>query len=93
MNKADFVFTPQKRLTNYRSHNKIILSPRVTPADTDTGNMDNRIHSMKGEWFMWKIFLLFIMPLLYPAMGIYQLIMNVLGPLGVPDIIDILTTM
>ena len=48
---------------------------------------------MKGEWFMWKIFLLFGMPLLYPAMGVYELIMKVLGPLGVPDIIDILTTM
>ena len=42
---------------------------------------------------MWKIFLLFGMPLLYPIMGVYQLAMKVLAPLGVPDIIDILTTM
>ena len=48
---------------------------------------------MKGEQFMWKIFLLFIMPLLYPAMGVYELIMKVLGPLGLPDIIEMMTTM
>ena len=37
--------------------------------------------------------LLFGMPLLYPAFAVYELIMKVLGPLGIPDILEKLTTM
>lgn len=39
---------------------------------------------------MWKILLLFGMPLLYPFAIAYALIMKVLGPLGVPDFLGIL---
>jgi hypothetical protein len=39
---------------------------------------------------MWKILLLFGMPLLYPFAIAYALIMKVLRPLGVPDFLGIL---
>ena len=40
---------------------------------------------------MWKMVLLFILPLLTPLEILYALIMKVLGPLGVPDFLGILT--
>ena len=42
---------------------------------------------------MWKMLLLFALPLLTPFEIAYALIMKVLGPLGVPDFLGILTTM
>ncbi len=42
---------------------------------------------------MWKILLLYVMPLLYPGMAVYELLMKILSPLGIPDIIELLTTM
>ena len=39
---------------------------------------------------MWKILLLFGMPLAMPFAIIYALVMKVLGPLGVPDFLGIL---
>lgn len=39
---------------------------------------------------MWKILLLFIIPLLTPFEILYALLMKVLGPLGVPDFLGIM---
>lgn len=41
---------------------------------------------------MWKMGLLFGMPLLYPLAIAYALAMKVLMPLGVPDFLGILIT-
>lgn len=39
---------------------------------------------------MWKMLLLFGMPLLLPLEIVYALVMKVLMPLGVPDILGIM---
>ena len=39
---------------------------------------------------MWKMFLLFILPLLTPLEIAYALIMKILRPLGVPEFLGIL---
>jgi len=40
--------------------------------------------------FMWKMLLVFGMPLMYPFLILYGLAMNVLGPLGVPDFLGLM---
>lgn len=42
---------------------------------------------------MWKMLLMFGMPLAYPFMIAYGIFMNVFGPLGVPDFLGIMTNM
>ena len=42
---------------------------------------------------MWKMLLLFGMPLLYPFEIAYGVFMNIFGPLGVPDFLGIMTNM
>ena len=39
---------------------------------------------------MWKMFLLFCMPLLIPFEIAYGLLMKVFGPLGLPDFLGIM---
>ena len=41
---------------------------------------------------MWKMVLMFLMPMLYPFEIAYGLLMKVLGPLGVPDFLGIMRT-
>ena len=52
----------------------------------------NELLLPKGESAMWKMGLLFGMPLLYPFAIAYALAMKVLMPLGVPDFLGILIT-
>lgn len=40
---------------------------------------------------MWKVILLFGLPMLIPFEIAYGVIMNVLGPLGLPDFLGIMT--
>ena len=42
---------------------------------------------------MWKIFMIFGMPLAYPFLILYGVVMNILGPLGVPDFLGLMTNM
>ena len=42
---------------------------------------------------MWKVILLFGLPMLIPFEIAYGVIMNVLGPLGLPDFLGIMTNM
>ena len=42
---------------------------------------------------MWKIFMILGMPLAYPFLIAYGIIMNVFGPLGLPDFLGIMTNM
>ncbi len=42
---------------------------------------------------MWKILMVFGMPLFYPFLITYGIIMNVLGPLGVPDFLGLMSNM
>lgn len=42
---------------------------------------------------MWKLLLVFGMPLAYPFLIAYGIIMNIFGPLGLPDILGLMTNM
>ncbi len=42
---------------------------------------------------MWKVLMIFAMPLSYPFLIGYGLLMNILGPLGVPDFLGLMTNM
>ena len=42
---------------------------------------------------MLKVFMIFGMPLAYPFLIAYGVIMNVLGPLGLPDFLGLMTNM
>ena len=46
----------------------------------------------KGDFIMWKMLLVFMMPLLTPFEIAYGLAMKVLMPLGVPDVLGIMKT-
>lgn len=47
----------------------------------------------KGSIIMWKLLLVFGMPLAYPFLIAYGIIMNIFGPLGLPDIFGLMTNM
>ena len=41
---------------------------------------------------MWKMFMMFVMPMLYPLLIVYARLMKVLMPLGLPDFLGIMQT-
>lgn len=50
----------------------------------------NTAKIIKGDFVMWKILLVFGMPLMYPFIILYGIIMNIFGPLGLPDFLGIM---